>query len=141
MDMSVLIQNLFFDGISEVLFDEIPRPPLVRSRVLLNIEQFEIGQSYVTAKVQNRYADKVTINIQGGRPGIELQESLFKIKDLEKGDRLQYAYLSTKLIQTSKIFVRKLPVIGIRDWLLIYENTLLELSVKDAYDELEIVVV
>ena len=28
-----------------------------------------------------------------------------------------------------------------RDWLLIYEDTLVELSVKDAYDELEIVVV
>jgi hypothetical protein len=37
--------------------------------------------------------------------------------------------------------VRKLPVIGMRDWLLIYEDTLVELSVKDAYDELEIVVV
>jgi hypothetical protein len=132
---------LFFDGISEALFDEIPKPPLARSRVLLDIEQFDIGQSYVTAKVQNRYGDKVTINIQGGLPGIELQESLFKIKDLEKGDRLSYAYLLTKLIQTDKILVRKLPVIGIRDWLLIYEDTLVELSVKDAYDELEIIVV
>jgi hypothetical protein len=45
------------------------------------------------------------------------------------------------VIQTNKILVRKLPVIGIRDWLLIYEDTLVELSVKDAYDELEIVVV
>jgi hypothetical protein len=132
---------LFFDGISEALFDEIPKPPLARSRVLLDIERFDIGQSYVTAKVQNRYGDKVTINIQGGLPGIELQESLFKIKDLEKGDRLSYAYLLTKLIQTDKILVRKLPVIGIRDWLLIYEDTLVELSVKDAYDELEIIVV
>ena len=87
---------------------------MVRSRVLLNIEQFEIGSRYVTAKIQNRYADEVTINIQGGRPGIELQESLFKIKDHEKGDRLYYAYLLTKLIQTGKI-----------------------LSIKDAYDELE----
>jgi hypothetical protein len=132
---------LFFDGISEALFDEIPKPPLARSRVLLDIERFDIGQSYVTAKVQNRYGDKVTINIQGGLPGIELQQSLFKIKDLEKGDRLSYAYLLTKLIQTDKILVRKLPVIGIRDWLLIYEDTLVELSVKDAYDELEIIVV
>jgi hypothetical protein len=41
----------------------------------------------------------------------------------------------------SKIFARKLPVVGQRDWLLIYEDTLLELSVKDAYDELEIIVV
>jgi len=133
--------NLFFDRISEVLFDEIPKPSVARSRVLLNIEQFEIGQSYVTAKVQNRYGDKVTLNIQGGPPGIELQKSLFKIKNHQKEDRLYYAYLLTKLIQTNKILVRKLPVIGIRDWLLIYEDKLAELSVKDAYDELEIVVV
>jgi hypothetical protein len=98
-------------------------------------------ESYVTAKIQNRYADEVTINIQDGRPGIELQESLFKIKDHEKGDRLYYAYLLTKLIQTGKILVRKLPVISIRDWLLIYEDTLVELSIKDAYDELEIIIV
>lgn len=131
----------FFDRISEALFDEIPKPKSVRSRVLLNIERFEIGQSYVTAKVQNRYGDKVTLNIQGGRPGIELQESLFKIKDQETGDRLCYVYLLTKLMETKKILVRKLPVIGMSDWLLIYEDTLVELSVKDAYDELEIIVV
>ena len=123
------------------MFDEIPKSPLVRSQVLLNIDKFEIGQSYVTAKVQNKYGDKVTINIQGGRPGIELQESLFKIKDQDRGGSARYAYLLTKLIETNKVLVRKLPVIGMRDWLLIYEDTLLELSVKDAYDELEIVVV
>jgi hypothetical protein len=132
---------LFFDGISEQLFDEIPKSSLVRSQVLLNIDRFEIGQSYVTAKIQNRYAENVTINIQGGRPGIELQDSLFKIKNPENQDSLQYAYIKAKLIQSGKIFVRKLPVVGIRDWLLIYEDTLVELSVKDAYDELEIVVV
>jgi len=131
---------LFFDGLSETLFDEMPQSP-VKSRVLLNIERFEIGQSYVTAKVQNRYGDRVTLNIQGGKPGIELQDSLFKIKDQDRGNRLRYAYLLTKLIQTNKILVRKLPVIGMRDWLLIYEDTLVELSVKDAYDELEIVVI
>ena len=123
------------------MFDEIPKSPLVRSRVLLNIDKFEIGQSYVTAKIQNRYAENVTINIQGGRPGIELQDSLFKIKSPENQDSLYYAYITAKLIQSGKIFVRKLPVVGIRDWLLIYEDTLVELSVKDAYDELEIVVV
>jgi hypothetical protein len=89
----------------------------------------------------NRYGDKVTINIQGGRPGIELQESLFKIKDQDRRGSPRHAYLLTKLIKTKKVLVRKLPVIGMRDWLLIYEDTLLELSVKDAYDELEIVVV
>jgi hypothetical protein len=141
MQNLLLIWNLFFDEISEQLFDEIPKSSLVRSQVLLNIDKFEIGQSYVTAKIQNRYAENVTINIQGGRPGIELQDSLFKIKNPENQDSLQYAYITAKLIQSGKIFVRKLPVVGIRDWLLIYEDTLVELSVKDAYDELEIVVV
>ena len=132
---------MFFDGISEKLFHEIPKSPHIRSQVLLNIERFEIGQSYVTAKIQNRYAENVMINIQGGRPGIELQDSLFKIKNPENKDSLHYAYIRAKLIQSGKMFVRKLPVVGIRDWLLIYEDTLVELSVKDAYDELEIIVV
>jgi hypothetical protein len=132
---------LFFDAISEVLFQEIQKSPIVRSRVLLNIDRFEIGQSYVTAKIQNRYAENVTVNIQGGQPGIELQESLFKIKNPENQIPLQFAYLKANLIETGKIFVRKLPVVGLRDWLLIYEDTLVELSVKDAYDELEIVVI
>lgn len=99
----------------------------------MNIERFEIGQSYVTAKVQNRYGDNVTINIQGGRPGIELEETIFKFKHQQEETRevdngLHYAYLVIKLIQTNNIFVRKLPVIGMRDWLLIYEDTLVELS-------------
>ena len=132
---------MFFDSVSEKLSNEIPESSLARSKVFLNIERFKIGQSYVTAKVQNRYGDKVNINIQGGRPGLELQKSLFKVKDHETGGRLNYAYLSTKLIQTRKILVRKLPVIGIKDWLLIYHDTLLELAIKDAYDELEIVVI
>ncbi|MDP9211316.1 MAG: hypothetical protein M3N27_04890 [Thermoproteota archaeon] len=132
---------MFFDAISEVLFQEIPKSPIVRSQVLLNIDRFEIGQSYVTAKIQNRYAENVTVNIQGGRPGIELQESLFKVKNPENQIPLQFAYLKANLIETGKIFVRKLPVVGLRDWLLIYEDTLVELSVKDAYDELEIVVI
>ena len=131
---------MFFDGLSETLFNEISTPPLVRSRVLLNIEQFEIGSRYVTAKIQNRYGEKVTISIQGGTPGIELQESFFKMKE-ENNEFPSYAYLITRLVQDSKIFARKLPVIGYRDWLLIYEDSLLELSVKDAYDELEIVIV
>lgn len=132
---------MFFDPISEVLFHEIPKSPIVRSRVLLNIDRFEIGQSYVTAKIQNKYAENVMVNIQGGRPGIELQESLFKIKNPENQIPLQFAYLKANLIETGKIFVRKVPVVGLRDWLLIYEDTLVELSVKDAYDELEIVVI
>ena len=138
-----LKNDLFFDETSKTVYNQLAKNSPVQSRVMLNIEQFEFGQSYVTAKVQNRYGEKVTINIQGGRPGIELQESFFKIKeqDKEEEERSLHAYLVTRLIQNNRIFARKLPVIGQRDWLLIYEDTLLELSVKDAYDELEIVLV
>ena len=132
---------MFYDRKSEALYGEIPKGPLVKSQVLLNIHQFEIGQSYVTAKIQNRFSETVILNIQGGQPGIELQESLLKIKNSENQNSLQFAYVRVSLIQTGKIFVRKLPVIGLRDWLLIYEDTLVELSVKDSYDELEIIVV
>jgi hypothetical protein len=129
----------FFDETSKIVYNQLPKTnSSIRSRVMLNIERFEIGQSYVTAKVQNRYGDNVNINIQGGRPGIEIQESLFKLKEQEKPS---YAYLITRLKQNTKILARKLPIAGWRDWLLIYEDTLLELSVKDAYDELEIVLV
>jgi hypothetical protein len=128
----------FFDEDSKIVYNQLQKTNSpIHSRVMLNIERFEIGQSYVTAKVQNRYGDNVSINIQGGRPGIEIQESLFKIKD----QKPSYAYLITRSRQNTKIMARKLPVAGWRDWLLIYEDTLLELSVKDAYDELEIVLV
>jgi hypothetical protein len=137
-----LKNDLFFDDVSKRLYNQLPNHSPVLSHVMLNIERFEIGQSYVTAKVQNRYGEKVTINIQGGRPGIELQESFFKIKEAKNGGPPSCAYLVTRLAQDNdKIFARQLPVVGQRDWLLIYEDTLLELSVKDAYDELEIIVV
>ncbi|NOJ30369.1 MAG: hypothetical protein DA328_09415 [Nitrososphaeraceae archaeon] len=135
-----LNSDLFYDNESKILFREISTKSSVKSRVLLNIEKFEIGQSYVTAKIINRYQDKITINIQGGKPGIELQKSLFKIDD-DATNIPKYAFLFARLLNTDEIFVRKLPVIGFRDWLLIFEDKLVELSVKDAYDELEITLV
>ena len=132
----------FFDETSKTVYNQLAKTTLSGcSRVMLNIERFEIASRYVTAKVQNRYGEDVNINIQGGRPGIEIQESLFKIKEEEKIQNPSYAYLITRLIQNAKILARKLPIVGRRYWLLIYEDTLLELSVKDAYDELEIVLV
>ena len=138
-----LKNDSFVDEVSKRVYNQLPNQSPVVSQVMLNIEQFEIGSRYATAKVQNRYGENVTINIQGGRPGIELQESFFKIKEIKNGGPPpSYAYLVTRLLQDNgKIFARKLPVVGLRDWLLIYEDTLLELSVKDAYDELEIIVV
>ena len=137
-----LKNDLFFDEVSKRVYNQLPDQSPVVSHVMLNIEQFEIGSRYATAKVQNRYGENVTINIQGGRPGIELQESFFRLKEIKNGGPPSYAYLVTRLLQDNgKIFARKLPIVGQRDWLLIYEDTLLELSVKDAYDELEIIVV
>lgn len=124
----------FYDSISENLYRELPKTFIAANKIMLNIEQFEAGQSYVTAGVENRYGDMVKINIQGGSHGIELQPTLFSVE----GTRPQFAYLMTRIKDTGEILVRKLPVIGIKDWLLIYEDDLFLLAVKDAYDELDI---
>ena len=127
----------FHDELSETLYREIPNTSSASNKVMLHIEQFEVGQSYVTAKVENRYGDIVMLNIEAGRLGIELQETLFKIK----GRRPRLAYVMTTINDTGKILVRKLPVIGVKDWLLIYEEDLFLLAVKDAYDEMDIRIV
>lgn len=127
----------FHDELSETLYREIPDTSSASNKVMLHIEQFEVGQSYVTAKVENRYGDIVMLNIEAGRLGIELQETLFKIK----GRRPRLAYVMTTINDTGKILVRKLPVIGVKDWLLIYEEDLFLLAVKDAYDEMDIRIV
>lgn len=128
---------LFFDKLSEILYNEIPEITSTYSKVMINIDQFNIGQSYVTAKVQNRYGNIININIQGGRNGIELQDELFNIK----GKSLSVAYLITKIKDENNILVRKLPIIGQKDWLLIYDDTFFLMAVKDAYDEIEILAI
>ena len=129
--------NIFYDNLSEKLYREMPDTFVATSKVMLNIEQFQAGQSYVTAKVENRYGDTVKINIQGGTEGIELQETLFNLK--ERWPR--FAYVMTTIKETGELLVRKLPVKGIKDWLLVYEDDFFLLAVKDAYDELDIRVV
>jgi hypothetical protein len=47
----------------------------------------------------------------------------------------------TTIKDTCEVLVRKLPVVGVRDWLLIYEDDLFLLAVRDAYDELDIRVI
>lgn len=126
--------NLFFDTLSERLYGEVPDSASSLSKVLLNIEQFEIGQSYVTAKIINKYGDRVGLNIQGGLPGIELQETLFNLQEKQVP---KYAFIITRIKEGDKILVRKLPVVGLKDWLLIYEDTFFLLAVKDGYDEIE----
>ena len=129
--------NIFYDNISEKLYREMPDTFVATNKVMLNIEQFEPGQSYVIAKVENRYGDTVKINIQGGTQGIEIQETLFNLK----GRWPRFAYVMATIKETGEVLVRKLPVIGVKDWLLIYEDDLFLLAVKDAYDELDIRVI
>jgi hypothetical protein len=126
--------NFFYDSLSEKLYREMPDTFIATNKVMLNIEQFEAGQSYVIAKVENRYGETVKINIQGGTQGIELQETLFNLK----GRWPRFGYVMTTIKDTGEVLVRKLPVIGVKDWLLIYEDDLFLLAVKDAYDELDI---
>ncbi len=129
--------NKFYDNLSEKLYREIPDTIAAANKVMLNIDHFEAGQSYVVAKVENRYGDTVKINIQGGTQGIELQDTLFNLK----GRWPRFAYVMTIIKDSREVVVRKLPVIGVKDWLLIYEDDLFVLAVKDAYDELDIRIV
>jgi hypothetical protein len=130
----------FYDELSEKTYNEIPRVS-ASNRVMLHVSQFSVGQSYVTAKVENRRDDTVNINIEGGRLGIDLQETLFRLGG-DDGSRLpKHAYIVTTVNETGKILARKVPVLGVKDWLLIYEDDLFLLAVKDAYDEIEIMVV
>ena len=129
-----MVTKVFFDRLSETLFSEIPDTSSASNKVMLHIEQFDVGQSYVTAKVENRFGDVVKLNIEGGLQGIELQETLFRLKSRQP----RFAYIMITLSDSGKILVRKLPVLGVKDWLLIYEDDLFLLAVKDAYDEIDI---
>ena len=126
--------NLYYDEYSQSLSSETPSSKNSFLKIMLNLEKFEIGQSYVTCKIRNKKNNTVMVNIQGGSPGIDISNSLFNLTDIPKT-----AYLRTMI--DNKILIRKLPVLGVKDWLLIYENTLFMLAVKDKYNELEILCV
>ncbi|HET9807083.1 MAG: hypothetical protein ACM3VV_02790 [Deltaproteobacteria bacterium] len=126
--------NLYYDACSQSLSAEIPPSKNSFLKTMLNLEKFEIGQSYVTCKIRNKENNTVMVNIQGGSPEIYISNSLFNLTDIPKT-----AYLRTMI--DNKILMRKLPVLGVKDWLLIYENTLFMLAVKDKYNELEILCV
>ena len=126
--------NLYYDEYSQSLSSETPSSKNSFLKIMLNLEKFEIGQSYVTCKIRNKENNTVMVNIQGGSVGIDISNSLFNLTDVPKT-----AYLRTMI--DNKILIRKLPVLGVKDWLLIYENTLFMLAVNDKYNELEILCV
>jgi hypothetical protein len=126
--------TFFYDEISKSLSSEIPQSKNSYLKAMLDLERFEIGQSYVTSKIKNKKNDIIVVNIQGGGPGIDISDSLFNLTETPK-----IAYVRTMI--DNKMLVRKLPVLGVKDWLLIYENTLFLLAVKEKYDELELLCV
>ncbi len=126
--------TFFYDEISKSLSSEIPQSKNSYLKAMLDLERFEIGQSYVTSKLKNKKNDTIVVNIQGGGPGIDISNSLFNLTETPK-----IAYVRTMI--DNKMLVRKLPVLGVKDWLLIYENTLFLLAVKEKYDELELLCV
>lgn len=126
--------NFFYDEISKSLSSEIPQSKNSYLKAMLDLEKFEIGQSYVTSKIKNKKNDTLVVNIQGGSPGMDISDSLFNFTEIPK-----IAYVRTMIDNT--ILVRKLPVLGVKEWLLIYEDTLFLLAVKEKYNELEILCV
>ena len=126
--------NFFYDEMSKSLSSEIPQSKNSYLKAMLNLEKFEIGQSYVTSKIKNKKNDTFVVNIQGGSPGIDISDSLFYLTEIPK-----IAYVRTTI--DNMILIRKLPVRGVKEWLLIYENTLFLLAVKEKYNELEILCV
>ncbi len=126
--------DVFYDELSKSLSSEIPQSKNSFLKAMLDLEKFEIGESYVTSKIKNKKNDTFVVNIQGGSPGIDISTSLFNLTEIPK-----IVYLRTMI--DNMILIRKLPVRGVKDWLLIYENTLFSLAVKEKYEELEILCV
>jgi hypothetical protein len=85
----------------------------------------------------DRDGDTRKLNIQAGQRGIKLQKDLFRLKSDDKDNLPPNVYIKT-LLKDSKILIRKLPVIGTSDWLLIFDEDLFMLAVKGLYDEIEL---
>jgi hypothetical protein len=98
---------------------------------------FDIGQGYVTSKIQDRDGNIRKLNIQPGTRGIKLQSDLISRDKKKQAEPPSHVYVRTTL-KDKKTLVRKLPVIGTSDWLLIFEEDLCMLAIKGQYDEIEI---
>ncbi len=124
----------FFDQSSRNLVSELPKTSI--AKLMINLEDVRIAQGYVTAKVENRYGDMVNINIQPGRPGIALHDTLVNLK----GRIPSVVYILTTA-KDKKTIIRKLPFNGFSDWILIFEDTLFLEAVNDGCEEIEMFIV
>ena len=126
---------LYFDKESELLQNEIPQSHLCMIKISFSLD-FDIGQSYVTSKIEDRDGNIRKLNIQPGTRGIKLQSDLIRVKNKD-AELPSHVYVQTTL-KDGKTLVRKLPIIGTSDWLLIFEEDLFLLAVKGQYEEIEI---
>ena len=124
----------YFDEESEILHKQVPQSKDCRVKLSFSLD-FDIGQSYVTAKIEDRDGNIRKLNIQSGTRGIKLQADLIRLRSGEEYPA--HVFLQTTL-KDSRILVRKLPITGLSDWLLIFEEDLFMLAVKGQYEELEI---
>ena len=72
----------YYDAYSQSMSYEIPYSKNSIFKTMINLNKFEIGQSYVTCKIINKENDSVIVNIQGGTPRIDLSYLLFNMGDL-----------------------------------------------------------
>jgi hypothetical protein len=131
-------ERMFFDEESQILFNEIPQSLLSKVKISFSLD-FDIGQSYVTSKIVDRDGITRKLNIQGGKRGIELQRDLCRLKNNDDNDEKfpPHVYIKT-FLNDSRVLIRKLPVVGTSDWLMIFEDDLFILAVKGLYDEIEL---
>lgn len=132
----------FYDEESEILSSEMPNSALSKIKLSFALD-FDIGQSYVTSKIIDRNGITRKLNIQAGIRGIELQKDLFRIKEYKMHDDDKSNYFPSHVfvkayLKDSQLLIRKLPIIGTSDWLLIFEEDLFLLAARGLYDELEI---
>lgn len=128
-------EAIYFDEESELLQNEIPQSSQCRIKISFSLD-FDIGQSYVTSKIEDRDGNIRKLNIQPGTRGIKLQSDLIRVKNKD-AELPSHVYVQTTL-KDGKTLVRKLPIIGTSDWLLIFEEDLFLLAVKGQYEEIEI---
>ncbi|HEY6534299.1 MAG TPA: hypothetical protein VIY08_00590 [Candidatus Nitrosocosmicus sp.] len=125
----------FFDEESKLLYKELSGENKFTIKLSLMLD-FDIGQSYVTSKIIDRHGINRMLNIQAGQRGLKLQKDLCHLKNYENEDLPSYVYVRT-MLKDRRIIIRKLPVVGVSDWMLIFEEDFFILAVKGLYDEIE----
>ena len=73
--------SLYFDEESEILHKQVPPSKDCKVKLSFNLD-FDIGQSYVTSKVEDRDGNIRKLNIQSGTRAIKLQRELTPLRSV-----------------------------------------------------------